>query len=151
MNICEQVCVWPYVFISLGYVPRGRIAELYGNSVKSFEEISNCFPKWLHHCMFYPTVYEDSDFSASIPTVVVIWFFYFNFSQPSTCEVESYFFFKAFYFFYFLFYFIFFISWRLITLQYCSGFCHTLKWISHRFTCVPIPIPPPTSLSTWSL
>ena len=21
----------------------------------------------------------------------------------------------------------FFISWRLITLQYCSGFCHTLK------------------------
>ena len=26
-----------------------------------------------------------------------------------------------------LFYFIFFISWRLITLQDCSGFCHTLK------------------------
>ena len=24
-----------------------------------------------------------------------------------------------------------FISWRLITLQYCSGFCHTLTWISH--------------------
>ena len=23
-----------------------------------------------------------------------------------------------------------FISWRLITLQYCSGFCHTLTWIS---------------------
>ena len=22
---------------------------------------------------------------------------------------------------------LFFISWRLITLQYCSGFCHTLK------------------------
>ena len=34
-----------------------------------------------------------------------------------------------------------FISWRLITLQYCSGFCHTLKWISHRFTCVPHPDP----------
>ena len=29
-----------------------------------------------------------------------------------------------------------FISWRLITLQYCSGFCHTLTWISHGFTCV---------------
>ena len=28
-----------------------------------------------------------------------------------------------------------FISWRLITLQYCSGFCHTLTWISHGFTC----------------
>ena len=30
-----------------------------------------------------------------------------------------------------------FISWRLITLQYCSGFCHTLTWISDGFTCVP--------------
>ena len=34
------------------------------------------------------------------------------------------------------------ISWRLITLQYCSGFCHTLTWISHGFTCVPHPVPP---------
>ena len=44
--------------------------------------------------------------------------------------------------FFCFFYFIFFISWRLITLQYCSGFCHTLKWISHGFTCVPHPDPP---------
>ena len=41
------------------------------------------------------------------------------------------------YFFSFIF-----ISWRLITLQYCSGFCHTLTWISHGFTCVPHPHPP---------
>ena len=34
-----------------------------------------------------------------------------------------------------------FISWRLITLQYCSGFCHTLTWISHGFTCIPHPDP----------
>ena len=27
-----------------------------------------------------------------------------------------------------------FISWRLITLQYCSGFCHTLTWISPKET-----------------
>ena len=26
-------------------------------------------------------------------------------------------------------------------LQYCSGFCHTLTWISHGFTCVPHPEP----------
>ena len=38
---------------------------------------------------------------------------------------------------------IIFISWRLITLQYFSGFCHTLTWISHGFTCVPILNPPP--------
>ena len=37
---------------------------------------------------------------------------------------------------------LFFISWRLITLQYCSGFCHTLTWISHGFTCVPHPESP---------
>ena len=29
--------------------------------------------------------------------------------------------------------------WRLITLQYCGGFCHTLTWISHGYTCVPHP------------
>ena len=42
---------------------------------------------------------------------------------------------------FFLFLFIF-IHWRLITLQYCSGFCHTLTWISHGFTCIPHPDPP---------
>ena len=42
----------------------------------------------------------------------------------------------------FFFFFFIFISWRLITLQYCSGFCHTLTWISHGFTCVPHPEPP---------
>ena len=42
----------------------------------------------------------------------------------------------------YLFFFFFLISWRLITLQYCSGFCHTLTWISHGFTCVPHPEPP---------
>ena len=35
-----------------------------------------------------------------------------------------------------------FISWRLITLQYCSVFCHTFTGISHGFACVPHPEPP---------
>ena len=40
------------------------------------------------------------------------------------------------YLFIFFFFFSFiFISWRLITLQYRSGPCHTLTWISHGFTC----------------
>ena len=34
------------------------------------------------------------------------------------------------------------ISWRLISLQYCSGFCHTLTWIRHGCICVPHPDPP---------
>ena len=33
----------------------------------------------------------------------------------------------AFHFFLFKIYF----NWRLITLQYCGGFCHTFTWISH--------------------
>ena len=39
------------------------------------------------------------------------------------------------------------ISWRLITLQHCSGFCHTLTWISLGYTCIPhpdSPLPPPS-------
>ena len=50
-----------------------------------------------------------------------------------------------------LFKFIYF-NWKIITLQYCDGFCHTSTWISHRYTCVP-PIlnPTPTSLPTLSL
>ena len=43
--------------------------------------------------------------------------------------------------FFFIFSFIF-ISWRLITLQYCSRFCHTMTWISHGYTCIPHPNPP---------
>ena len=39
---------------------------------------------------------------------------------------------------FFFFYFIYF-NWRLITLHYCSVFCHTLTWISHGCTCLPYP------------
>ena len=42
----------------------------------------------------------------------------------------------------FIYFSLIFISWRLITLKYCGGFCHTLIWISHGFTCVPHPDPP---------
>ena len=48
---------------------------------------------------------------------------------------------KGFLFIYLFFPYIF-ISWRIITLQYCSGFCHTLIWISHGFTCIPHSDPP---------
>ena len=51
----------------------------------------------------------------------------------SFCQGEA----TCFFFFPFIF-----ISWRLITLQYCSGFCHILIWISHGFTCIPHPDPP---------
>ena len=37
------------------------------------------------------------------------------------------------------FYLLIYFNWRLITSQYCDGFCHTLTWISHRCTCVSHP------------
>ena len=45
------------------------------------------------------------------------------------CQYQSLFFKKK----------IIYFNWRLITLQCCGGFCHTLTWISHRCTCVPHP------------
>ena len=48
----------------------------------------------------------------------------------------------------------FYCHWRLITLQYCGVFCHTLTWISQGCTCAPYLNPPPTSFpshpSGWS-
>ena len=40
--------------------------------------------------------------------------------------------------------------WRLINLQYCSGFCHTLTWISHWYICVPYSEPLSHSLPSQS-
>ena len=62
----------------------------------------------------------------------IFFFFFFEFQHPPVdgCSIANCNFFS----------FIF-ISWRLITLQYCSGFCHTLTWISHGFTCTPHPDP----------
>ena len=61
---------------------------------------------------------------------------------PQGCTIVSWLFFPCLSIHSLPFFFFFFISCRLITLQYCSGFCHTLKWISHGFTCVPHPDPP---------
>ena len=69
-------------------------------------------------------------------------------SHPGIKPTYLSFFFSCNFYFLFIYFLIFysfiyfFISWRLITLQYCSGFCHTLTWISHRYTCVPHPDPP---------
>ena len=37
-------------------------------------------------------------------------------------------------------------SWKVITLQYCVGFCHTSTWIRHRYTHAPslLNLSPPT-------
>ena len=47
--------------------------------------------------------------------------------------------------FFILFFKFIYFYWKLITLQYCGGFCYTLTWISHGCTCVPHPEPPSPS------
>ena len=54
----------------------------------------------------------------------------------SNTTVQKHWFFSAqlSFFFFILFYYYYYF--------YCRGFCHTLKWNSHGFTCVPHPDPP---------
>ena len=65
-----------------------------------------------------------------------------DWDRGRSAEVDQGPFFCVCLYFYFFLYIYFFISWRLITLQYCSGFCYTLTWISHGYTCIPHPNPP---------
>ena len=64
---------------------------------------------------------------------------YIGFWQRTDDSLDIYLFFLDITFFFFgvCLYF----NWRLITLQYCGGFFHTLTWISHGCTCVPHPEP----------
>ena len=89
------------------------------------------------------SLYSPRDYQESSPTPQfksinssVLSFLY----SPTLISIHGYWKNRSFIYL-FIFSFIF-ISWRLITLQYCSGFCHTLIWISHGFTCIPHPDPP---------
>ena len=123
-------------------------AGSHGNSI--FDILRNhhtVFPHWPWHSTFPPTVYRalislhpDQHLLFSVSSIIVIlmdvrWYLIVVLSFHLLMAI-LYLFCCVFFNFYF------FISWRLITLQYCSGFFHTLKWISHGFTCVPHPNPP---------
>ena len=85
---------------------------------------------WVHICMKCSLGISNflDEISSLSRSIVILYFF-------ALITLEGFlFFFSSVYFF--------FISWRLITLQYCSGFCHTLTRISHGFTCIPHPDPP---------
>ena len=50
--------------------------------------------------------------------------------------------------------FFFNFNWRVITLQYCGGFCHTLTWISYGCTLAPpswAPLSPPSPPHSFGL
>ena len=69
-------------------MPRSEIAESYGNSVSLFEDLAECFPKWLYHFIFSSGMNEVSKFSMSLSTLVIVCIFVY--SQPSECELLSY-------------------------------------------------------------
>ena len=82
INIHIQIFLWTYFFVSLGSIPRNGIAGSYGNWMfQLFEELPGCFPKWLYHFIFPPTVYEGSDSCTSFR--LIIWFFFFFFFGDS--------------------------------------------------------------------
>ena len=58
MNIHVQVLVWIYIFISVWYIPRNRIARACGNPI--FNLLSaRLFPKGCTVYLFPPAVYKD--------------------------------------------------------------------------------------------
>ena len=57
------------------------------NSIKSSEEVSDCFPQQLHHFTFLSAVYEVSNFSVYSLTFAI--FCVFDYNHPSMCEELS--------------------------------------------------------------
>ena len=90
--------------------------------------------KWAY-LSFSPSLFTSLLFTAICKASLDNHFAFLDFFFPGMVLISASFF--VFFFFPFIF-----ISWRLITLQYCSGFCHTFTWINHGFTCIPYPDPP---------
>lgn len=79
MNIGIQVFVWIYGFIFHGQIPRRRLDHMVTLCL-TFEDLSYCFPKQLHHSAFYQQS-ENSNFFPPLPTLCIVWIFYY--SHPS--------------------------------------------------------------------
>lgn len=58
-------CMSTYVFSYLGYLLRSGI---------NFEELPNCFTKWLYYFKFPPAMSEDFNFSISSPILIFCFF-----------------------------------------------------------------------------
>ena len=71
---------------------------------------------WLYHNLFIYWFFSWLKIFGFFSNFLLLWFFFFYVSSK-----------------------VFFL---LLLFFNCSGFCHTLKWISHGFTCIPHLDPP---------
>ena len=59
--------------------------KLLGSMMTLFEELPDCFPKWLHHFTFPPVMYEGAKFFMVSATIIIVCCF--DYSHTSECEV----------------------------------------------------------------
>ena len=143
----QKLLCWPHVFSSFGYISGSGTLS---HKLTLFEGLLNCFPKWL--CCFNnprSNVWRFL-FSTFSPTLIYSSLLYFvhavsrevishliliciSLMTNNLSSLLSFYFFK-----YKLIYF----NWRLITLQYCSGF--DTHW-HESATGVHVPHPEPAS------
>ena len=126
-------------------IPRIIISGLYDKTMFHFGKNLNCLPEWLYHFAFPPAMNKSSYcshlylhwvlsvFQILAILIDVYWYLIVLICISVMTYVEGH---------HFIYLFAIFFYWRLITLQYCSGFCQTLTWISHGSTCVPHPEAP---------
>lgn len=67
------------MFSILVYIPRSGLYGPYVNTLFNFfEEIPDHLPKWLHHFTFLAAMFESSNFSTTLLTLVIVCVFLFQ-------------------------------------------------------------------------
>ena len=62
-----------FIMVFSGYMPRNRVAGLYGNSIFRFlKKLPYHSPEWLHQFTFPPTVQESQFFSTPSPALLFV-------------------------------------------------------------------------------
>ena len=145
-NSCSLIH-WCHPTISTSVVPFSS----HLHSIKDFFKWVSSLIRWPKYWSFSFNISPSNEYSGLISfrmdwleLLAVQWTFKSLLQHHSS---KTSILFLSFFFFFLHFFPFIFISWRLTTLQYCTGFCHTLTWIRHGFTCVPHP-DPPSHLST---
>ena len=115
-------------------IPRSGFA---GSKVNMFNLLRNCrtFPTWLHHFTFPLAMYECSNFSTSLSTLVTIYLFYYNHSTGFYCGFKN----KFIYLFIFLFIYLqlcqIFVAVRGLSLVAVSGGYSLLRCAGFSLSC----------------